>query len=89
MPEIRVSARGKQEATIKLIRETGQILLQSDPPGATILINDVRQTPVTPTTLTLSPGRYRITLEKGDLKESFEEEVRDGSFVFRAVNLLP
>jgi hypothetical protein len=56
----------------------GTLMLQSDPPGATITIDDKRWPSVTPAPLSLAPGKYRLGLEKGNLKASRTIDIRDG-----------
>jgi len=59
-------------------QSTGTLMLQTDPPGATITIDDKRWADVTPTPVHLPPGKYKLTLEKGNLKASRNIEIRDG-----------
>jgi hypothetical protein len=56
----------------------GTLMLQTDPPGATITIDDKRLPNVTPAPVSLPPGKYRLGLEKGNLKTSRNIEIRDG-----------
>ena len=56
----------------------GTLMLQSDPPGATITIDDKRWPNVTPAPVSLAPGKYRLGLEKGNLKASRTIDIRDG-----------
>jgi serine/threonine-protein kinase len=59
-------------------QSTGTLMLQTDPPGATITIDDKRWPNVTPTPVSLPPGKYRLGLEKGNLKASRTIDIRDG-----------
>jgi hypothetical protein len=59
-------------------QSTGTLMLQTDPPGATITIDDKRWPNVTPAPVHLPPGKYKLTLEKGNLKTSRNIEIRDG-----------
>jgi serine/threonine-protein kinase len=56
----------------------GTLMLQTDPPGATITIDDKRLPNVTPAPVHLPPGKYRLGLEKGNLKASRTIDIRDG-----------
>ena len=61
-----------------LLQAAGVLMVQSQPDGATITIDDRRWPAVTPAQVTLPPGKYRLTLEKGNLKAAQSIEVRDG-----------
>ena len=63
---------------LTMAQAMGTLMLQSDPPGAAITIDDKRWPNVTPAPLSLAPGRYRLALEKGNLKASRSIEIRDG-----------
>jgi serine/threonine protein kinase len=63
---------------LNLTQAAGTLMVQSHPDGATILVDDRRWPQPTPAQLTLAPGRYRLTLEKGNLKAFQTIEVRDG-----------
>ena len=63
---------------LNLTQAAGTLMVQSQPDGATILVDDRRWPQPTPAQLTLAPGRYRLTLEKGNLKAVQTIEVRDG-----------
>jgi hypothetical protein len=63
---------------LTMAQAQGTLMLQSDPPGATITIDDKRWPNVTPAPLSLAPGKYRLALEKGNLKASRSIDIRDG-----------
>ena len=63
---------------LTMAQALGTLMLQSDPPGATITIDDKRWPNVTPAPLSLAPGKYRLALEKGNLKASRTIDIRDG-----------
>jgi serine/threonine protein kinase len=64
--------------TLTMAQALGTLMLQTDPPGATITIDDKRWPSVTPAPLSLAPGKYRLTLEKGSAKASRTIDIRDG-----------
>jgi serine/threonine protein kinase len=63
---------------LTMAQALGTLMLQSDPPGATITIDDKRWPNVTPAPVSLAPGKYRLGLEKGNLKASRTIDIRDG-----------
>jgi serine/threonine-protein kinase len=72
---------------LTLARASGLLMLQSDPSGAAISIDDRKWPGVTPAQISLAPGKYRLTLEKGDLKASLPVEIRDGDLRHLSVPL--
>jgi hypothetical protein len=52
------------EVAIALNELTGSLLVQSDPPGAAIVVIGKPRAEPTPATLTLAPGKYKVTLTK-------------------------
>jgi hypothetical protein len=56
----------------------GTLMLQTEPPGATITVDEKRWPSVTPSALHLPPGKYNLTLEKGSVKTSRTIEIREG-----------
>jgi hypothetical protein len=61
-----------------LAQAQGVLMVQSQPGGAEIMVNDKRWPGVTPAQVSLSPGKYTITVQKGDMKGVQTIEVRDG-----------
>jgi serine/threonine protein kinase len=72
---------------ITLSQALGVLMIQSQPDGATITIDDKRWPSQTPTQISLVPGKYRLTVEKGDLKATQNVEVRDGDLKHLTVTL--
>jgi hypothetical protein len=64
--------------TLTMAQALGTLMLQTDPPGATITIDDKRWPSVTPAPLSLPPGKYRLALEKGSAKANRTIDIRDG-----------
>ena len=63
---------------LALAQAQGVVMVQSRPDGAIIMVDDRRWPTLTPAQVTLPPGRYRLTVEKGGLKASQTLEIRDG-----------
>ncbi len=63
---------------LTLSQASGVLMIQSNPAGATITVDDRRWPSVTPAQVTLPPGNHRLTLEKGSLRATQSIEVRDG-----------
>lgn len=66
-----------QETTVNvsLLRSEGTLMIRSNPPGASILVDDKVRTERTPTTLTLPAGHHKITLRRNgspDYSETIE-----------------
>jgi serine/threonine-protein kinase len=67
---------------IYLARMTGQVQVVSDPPGASILVDDRRRTETTPTTLELPAGKHVIAVvREGYARNEQEIEVKDTAFM--------
>jgi hypothetical protein len=56
----------------------GTLMLSSDPPGATVLVDGRRIDQLTPATISLPLGTYSVTLEKDGRKATTKVEVRNG-----------
>ena len=63
LQNIKVSA-SQPEISIPLTELTGSLMVQSDPPGAAIALNGKPRPEITPASLTLAPGKYKVTLSK-------------------------
>jgi hypothetical protein len=55
-------------------------MLQSQPDGATISVDDRKLPNTTPAQINLAPGKYRLTLQKGDLKSVQNVEISRRDF---------
>ena len=66
--------------SLRLAQAVGVLMLQSQPDGATITIDDKPWPGITPAQIRLPPGQYKFTLQKGDLKSVQTVEIRDGDF---------
>jgi hypothetical protein len=77
---VRVTGAPLELPVITLAQAVGVLMLQSQPDGASITIDDRPWPGVTPAQIRLPPGQYRFTLQKGDLKSVQTVEIRDGDF---------
>ncbi|HYP12879.1 MAG TPA: protein kinase [Bryobacteraceae bacterium] len=76
----------EDEIFLNLDRTTGTLLVSSDPPGATIVINGKERPEKTPAMLNLPTGTHSIEVEKDGRREGRQVQVRDSvsaSLVFR------
>ncbi len=65
-------------AQLQLDPLIGTLMVLSTPPGATILLNDQTQKAVTPATLRLAPGKYKLSLRREGARDHTQEiEVRE------------
>jgi serine/threonine-protein kinase len=55
---------GGETVSARLERRVGLVRVTSNPPGATVSVNGERQQGVTPLTLRLLPGTYRVSIER-------------------------
>ena len=53
-----------ETVSVRLERRVGMVRVTSNPTGAAIFVNGERQQGVTPFTLRLLPGNYRVSIEK-------------------------
>ena len=65
----------------------GVLMLQSEPSGALILIDDKPTGQQTPTRMALPAGKHKVTFQKGDFKASQEVEVKDGDLRYLTMTL--
>jgi len=65
----------------------GTIMVTSEPPGASILVNGRKLAQVTPAQLNLAPGTYNLTVEKDGKQGSRAVEVRGDSMSYLKVTL--
>jgi serine/threonine-protein kinase len=76
--------------TVDMKRLAGVLRVESDPPGAAIVINGQRQSQTTPASITLSVGKYSLTVSKDGFRKSDQDfEIKDGSFVKITFTLSP
>ena len=63
---------------VDLVRMTGMLSLISSPPGLTVFIDGQEQSQKTPASITLPVGEHRVQVVKGNDKQEFVVEIRDG-----------
>ncbi len=63
---------------IDLARQMGSLSLITNPPGLIVLVDGKEQPQKTPANLTLSVGAHRVQVMKGDQKQEFTVDIRDG-----------
>jgi serine/threonine-protein kinase len=61
----------------------GTLMLSSDPPGASILVNGKKRAEVTPAVIALAPGSYKITVEKNGRQRTEPVEMQNGIVTLR------
>ncbi len=89
-PELRiVDVAGPKEVFVNLIRAVGTVRVESQPPGAQILVNNQPRTEVTPATLVLPAGNYTLTVIKGGRRAEQAVEVKDGALMRFELELNP
>jgi serine/threonine-protein kinase len=81
--EIQVGKTAMDIPVITLRQPGGTLMVSSDPPGATVRINGQPQDQVTPASITLKPGTYTVTVEKGGRSQSQRVEMQDSPVLLR------
>jgi hypothetical protein len=71
------SASGTQQRPAAAVPETGTVVIESTPSGAALAINGAHRGN-TPSTITLNPGEYVLSLTVGDLSRTIPLVVRAG-----------
>lgn len=87
--EILVTSNPQDLPLISLRGVTGTLMLNTAPPGATILIDGRAWQQNTPAQINLQPGTYNITVEKNGRRVSERVEIRTGTTVYRKIPLGP
>jgi hypothetical protein len=68
---------------ISLRQPRGTLMLTTTPPGASVLINGKLVPDITPAQITLPPGTYTITVEKGGKAQTQRIELRESPFYLK------
>jgi hypothetical protein len=58
-------------------------MLNTDPPGATVRINGKAVPEITPAQITLPPGTYTVTVEKGGRAQTQRIELKESPIYLR------
>jgi serine/threonine protein kinase len=81
--EIHVGNTAMDVPVITLRQPGSTLMVSSDPPGAAVRINGQPQSQVTPATITLKPGTYEVTVEKGGRSQTQRVEIQDSPVLLR------
>ena len=84
---IKVTDKPMALPVFSIEQTSGVLMLQTEPNGASITIDDKRWPGATPAQITLPVGKHRITVEKGDLKTAQDVEIRDGDLKHLSITL--
>jgi serine/threonine-protein kinase len=63
---------------VDLSKQMGSLSLITNPPGLTVLVDGKEQPQKTPTNLSLSVGAHHVQVMKGEEKQEFTVDIRDG-----------
>jgi serine/threonine protein kinase len=85
--QIKVTSGPVDLPVLTMAQASGLLMLTTDPTGATVTVDDRRWPGVTPAQISLAPGKYRLTIEKGDLKTVQNVEIHDGDLRHLSVPL--
>jgi len=81
--EIRVGDTAQDVPPITLRKPSGTLMLTTNPPGASVRVNGQLVPQVTPAQITLPPGDYSITVEKGGKTQTQRVEIEQGMVYVR------
>ncbi|MBC8165695.1 MAG: protein kinase [Bryobacteraceae bacterium] len=81
-----LSMPADSQVFINMERQTGTIMVRSDPRGASILVNGQTRTEKTPAMLTLPTGNYTLEVLYEGQRETHEVIVKDAAITNLAVN---
>ena len=85
--QIDVGNNPQELPLISLRGATGTLMLNTAPPGATILIDGKPWSQGTPAQINLNPGTYNVTVEKNGRRATERVEIRSGSTTYRKIPL--
>jgi hypothetical protein len=81
--EIHIGDTAMDVPSISLRRPSGTLMLNTDPPGATVRINGKAVPEITPAQITLPPGAYTVTVEKGGRSQTQRIELKESPIYLR------
>ena len=81
--EIRIGDTAMDVPPISLRRPSGTLMLTTDPPGASVRINGKLVPEITPAQITLPPGTYTVTVEKGGRSQTQRIELKESPIYLR------
>jgi serine/threonine-protein kinase len=76
--EVEVGSGPIELPAVIMRAHVGTLMLSSDPPGASILVNGRKRAEVTPAVIALAPGSYKITVEKNGRQNTQPVEMQNG-----------
>jgi serine/threonine-protein kinase len=81
--EVHVGDIAQDLPTVTLRKPGGTLMLTTDPPGATVRVNGQMVPQLTPAQITLAPGSYTITVEKGGKSQTQHVDIQQDPFYLR------
>jgi len=81
--EVRVSDTAQDLPVVLMRKPSATLMLSTNPPGANVLVNGQLVPQITPAQLTLAPGTYNITVEKGGRSQTQKIEIRQDPVYLR------
>jgi len=84
-----LDVNGPRELSVSLTQPTGTVRVESDPPGAEILIDNQPRPEKTPATFVLPIGSYMLAVIKDGRRTEQRLQVRDGALVTFNLQLNP
>jgi serine/threonine-protein kinase len=81
--EVRIGDTAMDVPPISLRHLSGTLMLSTDPPGASVRINGKVIPEITPAQITLPPGPYTVTVEKGGRSQTQRIELRESPIYLR------
>ena len=81
--EIRIGDTAQDIPPITLRKPSGTLMLTTNPPGASVRVNGKAIPQITPAEITLPPGTYSITVEKGGLSQTQRVEIQQSPVYLR------
>jgi hypothetical protein len=86
--EIRVGETAQDVPPITLRKPSGTLMLTTNPPGASVRVDGKLVGQVTPAAISLPPGSYSITVEKGGQSRTQRVEIQQ-SIVYLPISISP
>jgi serine/threonine-protein kinase len=84
-----VDVNGPKELFVALSQPSGTVRVESDPPGAQILVNNQPRPEKTPATFKLPEGKYVLVVIKDGRRAQQEIEVKDGALLRSDFQITP
>jgi serine/threonine protein kinase len=81
--EVRIGDTAQDIPPISLRKPSGTLMLTTNPPGASVRVNGQLVQQVTPAQITLPPGSYSITVEKGGKTQTQRVDIEQGMVYLR------